>query len=163
MNKNLALGGIFTGMIIVLLLLTYVLPVMDLTMLAASFFVLYTYAQMAGARFGLISYAATSGLCLILFGGLPIIPIIFIGFGLYWIIKPRLDKLQLVPQYALKLIILNAALAAMAYFFGSLLLAGVEYPWYIIAGMAQILFIGYDYVIPRLYYRISPIINKVKN
>jgi len=147
--KKIALGGILGALAVICLFFATVLPTGRLSLYSLSSFFVAVIIIEAGTGAGWIFYAATGILSLILLpdktGVLPYV----IFFGLYGIIKYYIEKLnRLIPEYILKFAYFNICFFTALYAFKSLFLVdmGIDFPWWILVIIFEVVFFVYDFV-----------------
>ena len=157
MNKrtqNIAIGGICLSGSVVSVLLASVVPGAELTLYAVSSLFVAVMILEAGMRGGLMMYAGTILLCLVLIPNkLALLPYVFF-FGLYGIIKFYAEKnshptVQLIIKAAAFLLVFGAGyLFFQELFFGNITLPDFPVPVLALAGLA-FLFL-YDFIFTQL-------------
>ena len=157
--KSTAFGGILLALSAVTLFLASVLPTGRLALYALSSFYVAVFIMKYGIRAGWVFYAAS---CLLAFvtmrGDIPALALYIVFFGLYGIVKYYIERINHIAiEYVLKLIFYNIVLFIGVVFIGNYLLGffRVEFPWWILIAISEIVFLIYDYVFSMLihYYK----------
>jgi hypothetical protein len=147
--RRIALGGILAALTVTVLFVEAVAPVNKLSLYAlSSFFVSIVIIEL-GVASGWLFYAVT---CLLAFlitpDKLALIPYL-VFFGLYGIVKYYIEKLdKLIPEYILKILFFNLVMAGAVLLAEKLMLdiVKLEFPWWIVAVVFEVVFLVYDYV-----------------
>jgi len=115
-TKNLALGGISSAFVIILLYLASVMPTSRLFMLCLCSFLVAILVIETGFKKGIIFYLATSVLSFLIIPSKAIVLLYIAFFGIYSLIKAQVEILQnKVLQILLKLFTFNLLLAFITY------------------------------------------------
>ncbi len=159
-TQKLALGGIFTGLAVVLMFLANFLPMLNIALPVFAGMVLMPLMVELNWKWSLAAYGAASLLSLILIRNLDSL-ILFIGlFGWYPIVKGTLEKRKMnrAVEYLIKLVCFNIALAvccALVFFllgvtelFSQIL--AFQYGIVIFFVLMNIVFLLYDFCLRRV-------------
>lgn len=165
-NKNtfkLALGGICLALTIVFMFAGSIVPGIELTLFAISSLFVAVMIMEAGVGGGIMLYAASVILGLILVPGkLALVPYIFL-FGYYGLVKYFIEKVRSgISQIIIKVIFFAAVLCIGFLGFKEILLDAVDLPNYpvvilIIGGVVLMMLYDYIYTLAINIY-----INKVQ-
>ena len=163
MNKtsNIAKGGLYTALTVILLYISSVLPTSKLTILAVAACIIPLSIITTNLKNSAVVYIS-AGLLSLLLGlkGSAVAYIIF--FGLYGFVKYYVEaKRKPVFEFALKFIFFNLALTC-AYFLFKIFayaLPTTKYSMYLVIAALQIIFLVYDYALTLM---IAFINNKLK-
>lgn len=157
-SNKVALSGILLGLNMIILFGATILPGIELTLFAVSSFMTGIVVLKTSPKFGLVFFAASSLLgVLILPNKLAILPyIIFFGYypvAKYYIeavhTKKLKDKSRQVFEIIIKVIIFSLSFGSGFFLFKEALFSGItlpDYPAFIILPAAIIGFLAYDYV-----------------
>ena len=156
-SSRIAVGGVFSGMCLLLMFLSSVIPFSSfaLPMLAGAMLTVVMIEN--GAKTAVLVYISVSLLSLFIVPDIDTKLLFILFFGYYSILRPAIEKIPgKLAQIALKLLILNLALI-LGYYFSLMVLGlndtGSEWfekytPAILLSGM-NLSFIMYDYLLGR--------------
>lgn len=148
-TRKVALGGILLALTVIILYAESVMPTSKLSLYALSSFFVSVIVIESGIRAGWIFYVASSLLALIIIPDkIALIPYL-VFFGVYGIIKFYVEKLNKpVLEYIFKVAYFNACLAAAFLLIKEFFLESVrvDFPWWAVIAVLEVVFIIYDYV-----------------
>lgn len=162
MNKasNIAKGGLFTGLSVIFIYLSSIMPTNKLALLAAASFIIPISILTIGIKMTFVEYLAVSilGLFLIPSKGIALAYILF--FGLYGFVKLYTEKIRKAPlEVILKLLFFNIVVVISAFLYTQLFAEIInidKFKNFLIPSilLAQVTFIAYDYLVTLLiqYY-----------
>lgn len=151
---RVAFGGMLAAVSLTLMLLTRAVPFSEMALPAIAGVLLISAVMEMGTGWALVIYAAVSLLSLLVaFGNGAALYYIFF-FGLYPIVKNRLERIRLRPvQWAAKLLIFNACAAALYFLFTRIFgipAAVARYGLALVAAVVNLTFILYDFALSRM-------------
>lgn len=159
-SRNIAMGGMFAALAVVLLLLGGIFPFATFAAPVFAGVLLLPIAIELGAKVALLAYAAASILCFLLVPDRELCLFFVFLFGYYPILQPSLNKIKRkLPRLAMKLLLFNVAVAAV--YAVLLLLMGnpvllAEFAssplWYWVGfwAVANVVFVVYDSMVSKL-------------
>ncbi len=165
-SYRIALGGIIASLCILCMFLTGVIPMFYLLLPMAASGLIYIMALETSPYWGFLTYVSVGLLSLIITPNKDAALVFLLFFGYYPLLRPKIDqKLMKLVAFLLRLGIFNAAV--MVFFWGSVYLLGADelleslgdygkYGGYILLGVANLMFLSYDYIIgtfPAIYRR----------
>lgn len=156
--KKIAVNGILIALTVIVLFLATVLPTSRLSLYALSSFFTAVVIIELGPKNGWLFYISSCILALIIIPNkLGILPYAFF-FGMYGLVKFHVERLnRIIIEYILKVAYFNACLVLAILFIKEFFLASVkvEFPWWVVIVVLEIVFIVYDYAYTLFvrYYR----------
>lgn len=154
MNKtlNIARGGLFTALTVLIIYITGITPTSKLTLLTAASAIIPYSILTTGIRNSFVVYAASSALSIIIgFRGAALAYLIF--FGLYGFVKYYVESLnKILYEILIKLVYYNISLYAIYMIYRSLFTSNfsTKLPIYVLIAGAQVAFFIYDYALTLL-------------
>ncbi|GAA0179648.1 hypothetical protein SH2C18_24860 [Clostridium sediminicola] len=159
-SSNIAKGGLFTGLSIIFIYLSSIIPTNKIALLAAASFVIPISILAIGIKMAFVEYLAVSilGFFLIPSKGIALSYILF--FGLYGFVKLYTEKIRKAPlEILIKLLFFNTIVAISAFLYTQLFAEMIDFERFRNALVPTILifevaFIAYDYLVTLLiqYY-----------
>ncbi|WP_373897679.1 hypothetical protein ACER0A_011505 [Haloimpatiens sp. FM7315] len=170
MNKasSVAKGGLFTGLSIIFLYLSSIIPTNTLFFLCAAALVIPICLNATDVKYSILVYLASSLIGFSFLGFRNIIIYYTLFFGIYGIVKFFIEKLKNMPiEIILKLVFFNFSLFLIYYIYKATLFVNLNLDYekykYIIFLALQLIFIAYDYIFSMFIYYISKnFIKKIK-
>lgn len=156
-NKKIALGGVLGGLCVVFITLAVYVPAGSISIYAVSSLFCGVMVVEAGTAWAIRFYFTTSLLALFLVPNkVGIIPYLLF-FGVYGIIKYRIEFLHnLIIEAAAKVCFFIASMAGLYYLAGSFFSSGLysRLPLWAVLAAGTIVFFVYDYIYSRImtYY-----------
>jgi hypothetical protein len=148
-SKKISLGGILLALTVITLFAESILPTSKLSLYALSSFFVSVMVIESGVKTGWVFYIASVLLSLIVVQNkIELIPYIAF-FGNYGLIKLFIERLRnIFVEYVLKVLYFSAWLTAAVLFFQRFFMENlkIEFPWWIIIVLFEVVFIVYDYV-----------------
>lgn len=147
---NIAKGGLFTAISVILIYLSTIVPVNKAYLLAIASCIIPLSVITTNIKNTIVIYLATSLLSLLICGIRTTVIAYIIFFGLYGIVKYYIERIRkFYIELILKLIFFNITLFILflsyKLFFPNLL--NIHLPIYILIIGAQIVFLVFDYII----------------
>lgn len=147
---DIAKGGLFTAISVILIYLSTIIPVNKFYLLAVASCIIPLSVITTSLRNALVIYFATSLLSLVICGLRNTVVAYIVFFGLYGIVKYYIERIRKAYlEIILKLVFFNMTLALLflAYklFFPNLI--NVYIPLYVLIIGAQIVFLVFDYIL----------------
>lgn len=113
-SKKIALAGILTALAAAALFLENIFPTGKLGFYVFAGFILSVVIMECGLSFGWISYAAVSGIALLLVPEKTAVVPYIMFFGIYSLVKSHIERLnRLIPEWVLKFLFFNLSLFFM--------------------------------------------------
>ena len=165
-SYRIALGGIISSLCILCMFLTGVIPMFYLLLPMAASGLIYTMALETSPYWGFLTYVSVGLLSLIITPNKDAALVFLMFFGYYPLLRPKIDRaMPRLLAVILRFGVFNAAV--LAFFWGSVYLLGADelleslgdygkYGAYILLGIANVMFVSYDYIIavfPEIYRR----------
>ncbi len=161
-STQVALGGVATGLCLLLMFLTTMIPFAEYALPAFAGIVLIAVVVENGTKNAIVVYAAVSLLSLILVPRPEVACLFVFFFGYYPILQFRLDEMKpKVLQYMIKFIIFN--IAVVAAYLVVINLFGIteimdefgdfgKYSALILLALGNVFFAVYDFTVSNLRY-----------
>ncbi len=147
------------AVIMVCMFLIRLIPAMELVLIYASVFCVHAYTMQTNAANGAACYIAAALLSVMLHMAYPLIPILFVAYGAYPLIRVFVMRIKsVVVQYIIKIIILDGAALGIYLLFRQLLSFDADallIPTLLVAQFALVLC---DYSLDLFYARLQRII-----
>ncbi len=154
--KKTAVCGMVTALSVVLMATTTILPVLMYTLPIITGLLVLITSRVAGFRYALGVYFATSFLCLVLITDKEAALTYTLFFGYYTLVKYSVEKLPVVIAWFIKLLLFNTAAVLIGflsvYLFG---VSGDDFTEFgkftvpILLGISNVCFVLYDYMITK--------------
>ncbi|MCD7959829.1 MAG: hypothetical protein LUF89_10265 [Ruminococcus sp.] len=166
-SYRIALGGIIASMCMMCMFLTGVIPMLYLLLPMATSGLIYIMALETSPHWGLMTYISVGLLSIFVTPNKDASLVFILFFGYYPLLCPILKRLHCPPlAFLIRMAIFNAAV--LVFFYGSIYLLGADELWdslgkygkyggYILLGIANVMFVSYDYLIgifPTAYNRV---------
>lgn len=161
-TRNIAIGGILSASILIILYLASILPTSRLLLLMICSIILAVIIIEVGIKAGWLSLGTTFLLALYFAQNKSIVTLYALFFGLYGILKAYIEGVikNLYIQYILKLLFFNCDLLILYYlataFAGNIYNNVFHYAWWIVYLFLLAAFIAYDYALTAFisyYYK----------
>jgi hypothetical protein len=148
-TKRIALNGILLALSVIILIIASVVPTSRLSLFALSSFFTAVIVTEFGTKNGCVFYISSSLLAVILIPEKAEILPYVIFFGIYGLIKYYIERLdKIILEYFLKLVYFNISLAVVALLIKQFFLDNIklDFPWWAVIIVLEVVFIIYDYV-----------------
>ena len=121
-TRIITTSALMTSLTMVFLYLSSVFPTMQLTFIAAASLFVVVEVIEAGIKGGLLVFAGSTLLGFLIVPDKTSVILYALFFGYYPIVKSLAERIENVfLRWAVKLVVMNAALAVILYFFGELI------------------------------------------
>jgi hypothetical protein len=165
-SRNIAFGGIFTALSILLIYLAATLPINKLIMLGLASCIIPLSIITTNVKNSLLVYFASSVLCLIIVPPTGTALSYIMLFGLYGFIKYFTEKLRNAPvEILLKLLFFNVSIFLTYSIYSTLFtdIIKINLPTIPLIIVLQFIFVIYDYVLTAfINYANKTLLNKLK-
>jgi hypothetical protein len=149
-SNNIAKGGIFAALSLILLYLSSVLPTNRLSILTIASCIIPLSIMLTGIKNTIVVYGAVSLLSLFIIPSKLISIAYILIFGSYGFIKYYIEKLRNMPlEIALKLLYFNVTSSIIIFIYKLVLLKipGININIYLLIILVEISFVIYDYAL----------------
>lgn len=147
---DMAMGAVLAALAVALLYAGCLIPSFELIFGAAAGLVIGTAVTMIGLRGGLLCWAASGLLALLVLPLKEAAGLYLIFFGLYPAVKSWLERRKnRALEWVGKLAFFNLVFAVSLTAFRAFLLEGVELPWPVLLVGGNLFLVLYDYVFSR--------------
>ncbi len=164
-TKTVALVAVLSAIAVVLLMLSCVIPMVDLTLIVAASFCTAVAVWRGGVKAGIMTFAVVSLLSLILLPDKTKAVGYILMFGYYPVVKLFLERIKSQPvEWLLKLAVINAGFFVNYALFRLAFTAQLEMdaPLWLIAVFYNIAFILLDIAITRVVYFLAKKLQKMR-
>lgn len=147
-SNNIAKGGIFAALSLILLYLSSVFPTNKLFILGIASCIIPLSIMLTGVKNTLVVYAAVSLLSLFIIPSKLISIAYILIFGSYGIVKYFIEKLRSIPlEFILKLLYFNISSAIIVFIYKLVIVKIPNINIYLLIFALQFAFIIYDYAL----------------
>jgi len=147
-SNNIAKGGIFTALSLILLYLSSIFPTNKLFILGIASCIIPLSIMLTGVKNTLVVYAAVSILSLFLIPSKLIAISYILIFGSYGIVKYFIEKLRsMTLEIILKLLYFNISFAIIVFIYELVIVKIPNINIYLLIFVLQFAFIIYDYAL----------------
>lgn len=147
-SNNIAKGGIFVALSLILLYLSSVFPTNKLFILGIASCIIPLSIMLTGVKNTLVVYAAVSLLSLFLIPSKLIAISYILIFGSYGIVKYFVEKLRRIPlEFILKLLYFNITCAIIVFIYKLVIVKIPNINIYLLIFALQFAFVIYDYAL----------------
>jgi hypothetical protein len=147
-SNNIAKGGIFAALSLILLYLSSVFPTNKLFILGIASCIIPLSIMLTGVKNTLVVYAAVSLLSLFLIPSKLIAISYILIFGSYGIVKYFVEKLRSIPlEIILKLLYFNISSAIIVFLYKLVIVKIPNINIYLLIFALQLAFVIYDYAL----------------
>lgn len=160
-SSQVAVGGLCAALCVVLMFMTGLIPFSSYVFPAMAGIVLIAVCVENGTKTGILVYAATSVLALLVVPDRQTVLLFILLLGYYPMLKPRLERLPRIVSLLLKLILVNGAV--VLFYHICLYILGIpdlldgwgnlgRYTIYVVFAMVNFTFFMYDFLIDQVSY-----------